>query len=153
MERDSSNHPGPTSGRVNITGDDLSEEQLAALTPEQRTRLTSGEPVPVDPRSPLAAEPLAADAAPREVAEALDRVEGMGDGDGDGIMDHSASSGEDTRETETGATTDAHMASRRGDAPVDETDTDESGSEVSDTPLTAGLHEPDPWTDNTTSGR
>lgn len=138
MERDTTNHPGPNSDRVNLTGDDLTDEQLDALTPEQRTRLTSGEPLPVDPRSPLADEPLVNEAAGRSpVAEALDRVEGMGDGDGDGLMDHGTGSGEDKRETDTGATTEETIEAR---------DEAAAGSSVeSDTPLADGLDEPAPW--------
>lgn len=50
MERDTSNHP--TAAQI-ASGEPLSEAQLASLTPEQRERLTSGEPLPVDPRSPM----------------------------------------------------------------------------------------------------
>lgn len=142
MERDASSHPGPNSDRVNIQGRDLSPDELSALTPEQRTRLTSGEPLPIDPRSPFSDNPVADEPAERSpVAVALDQVEGMGDGDGDGLMDHSGSSAEDRRETETGATTDEHIEARN-EAAGGVVDT-----EVSDTPLTAGLHEPAPWGD------
>lgn len=143
-------HPGPNSDRVNVTGADLTEDQLAALTPEQRTRLTSGEPLPIDPRSPLSDDPLVEAEPSVAAAEALDRVEGMGDGDGDGLMDHGTAGGEDRRETETGATTDEAFDARHGDG--SSTEVDESGSEVSDTPLADGLAEPAPWGDDT-SGR
>ena len=36
MERDASSHPAPNSDRVNVQGRDLSEDELSALTPEQR---------------------------------------------------------------------------------------------------------------------
>lgn len=118
MERDTSAHPRATSDGVNVTGDGLTDEQLAGLTPEQRERLTSGEPLPIDPRSPLApdsirlAEPEPGRSA---AAVALDQVEGTGDGDGDGRMDH-GTPGDDVRETETGATTDATIEARNADA-------------------------------------
>lgn len=151
MERDASSHPGPDSGRVNIQGRDLDEDELAALTPEQRTRLTSGEPLPVDPRSPLADESVrltdaAAERSP--VAVALDKVEGMGDGDGDGLMDHGTASGEDRRETDTGATTEEWVEERdaaAGDEAVD-VEGDESGDDGA-TPIADGLNEPAPWGD------
>lgn len=128
MERDTSNHPGPSSDRVNITGADLTEDQLAALTPEQRTRLTSGEPVPVDPRSPLATDPLVEEPASTAVAEALDAVEGTGDSDGDGLVDH----GTDQRDEAVGADVEGELYP------------DDGGSE---TPLADGLDEPAPWPD------
>jgi hypothetical protein len=134
MERDTSNHPGPHSGSVNLRGDDLTDAQLATLTPEQVTRLTSGEPLPVDPRSPLAPDDVRLDVEPARrspVAEALDRVEGMGDGDGDGLMDHSSSSDEDRRETETGATTAEHIEAR-----------DEHAAAQSGTPVADSIGEP-----------
>jgi hypothetical protein len=55
MERDTANHPGPSAGNVNVTWDSLSDEQRAALTPEQREQLQHGS-VAVDPRSPLLAD-------------------------------------------------------------------------------------------------
>jgi hypothetical protein len=137
MERDASNHPGPDSGRVNIQGRDLSDDELSALTPEQRTRLTSGEPLPVDPRSPFSDNPLVDETAGRSpVAVALDQVEGTGDGDGDGLMDHGTASGEDKRETDKGATTDEWIDERNAAA-----------GEVS-TPIAAGLREPAAWDEN-----
>ena len=135
MERDASSHPAPNSDRVNVQGRDLSEDELSALTPEQRTRLTSGEPLPIDPRSSFSDHPLSEAPAGRSpIAVALDEVEGMGDGDGDGLMDHSGSSAEDTRETETGATTDQHIEARN----------DAAGGVVTDTrtPIADSLVEP-----------
>lgn len=136
MDHETSNHPGPASDRVNVTGADLTPEQLDALTDEQRTRLTSGEPLPVDPRSPLADNPVDPDDA-EAVADALDRVEGTGDGDGDGLMDHGAATGEDVREESAGSEDDGEPES--GAEPSD--------AESSDTPLAAGLTEPAPWGD------
>lgn len=49
MERDTTNHPSPAQI---ASGAELTDDQLDALTPEQRERLTSGDPLPVDPRSP-----------------------------------------------------------------------------------------------------
>lgn len=141
-DRDTTNFPGPNSDRVNVQGDELTQDQLDALTPEQRTRLTSGEPLPVDPRSPLADDSVRLVDEPEArspVAQALDRVEGMGDGDGDGLMDHGTAGGEDRRETDTGATTDEAIDAR-----------DEAAS---DTPLADGLTEPEPWVDETDAER
>lgn len=143
MERDASQHPGPSSARVNVQGRDLSDDELSALTPEQRTRLTSGEPLPVDPRSPLA-DPdvrLIDEAAGRSpVAVALDKVEGMGDGDGDGLMDHSGSSSEDRRETDTGATTD-EWADERDTAAATMAGVPERDAD-SDTPIADSIERP-----------
>lgn len=50
MDRNVSAHP---SAAVIASGVELTDAQLDALTPEQRERLTSGEPLPIDPRSPL----------------------------------------------------------------------------------------------------
>lgn len=140
MDHNTTSHPGPRSDRVNVQGRDLSDDELAALTPEQRTRLTSGEPLPVDPRSPFSNDPLVPESAGRSpVAVALDKVEGMGDGDGDGLMDHGTASGEDQRETDTGATTDEHIRAR-----------DEAAE--GDTPIADGLTEPAPWTESDSKG-
>jgi hypothetical protein len=136
MERDASTHPRPTSGRVNIQGRDLSADEASALTPEQYTRLTSGEPLPVDPRSPFSDNPLSEQPAGRSaLAVALDEVEGMGDGDGDGLMDHGTASGEDQRETDTGATTQEHLQARDEAARRSEVD--------SDTPIADSMVEPE----------
>lgn len=53
MDRDTTQHPAPNTDGVNVTWDSLTDEQRAALTPEQRERLTSGVPLPIDPRSPM----------------------------------------------------------------------------------------------------
>lgn len=58
MERETENHPSPA---VIASGADLTDEQLAALTPEQADKLTSGEPLPIDPRSPLLDQPTPAE--------------------------------------------------------------------------------------------
>jgi hypothetical protein len=40
----------PSAGSVNVTWESLTDEQRDALTPAQREKLQSGEPLPVDPR-------------------------------------------------------------------------------------------------------